>query len=100
MPGPPRLLSLATAVPPYRLRQAEVMARARKLFRERPDEIERMLPVYDNAGIDTRYSCVPLEWYEENHGWKERNSLYIDHVVALAVTPFLSSLKRFGLSAR
>ena len=97
MPGQPRLLSLATAVPPYRLRQAEVMARARNLFRERPDEIERMLPVYDNAGIDTRYSCVPLEWYEENHGWKERNGLYIDHVVALGERVAAAALKRARL---
>ncbi len=56
MPSPARLLSLATAVPPFTLRQDEVMAQARRLFQARGEEIERLLPVYDNAGIETRYS--------------------------------------------
>ncbi len=83
MGAKPRLLSLATAVPPYRIRQNEVLARARALFSEYPDEIGRMLPVYENAGIETRHSCVPLEWYEQNHGWRERNRLYVDNAVPL-----------------
>ncbi|MEK7244648.1 MAG: type III polyketide synthase, partial [Pseudomonadota bacterium] len=66
MTPPPLLLSLATAVPPYRLRQTDVLAFAHRLFAERPrEDLERLLPVYANAGIETRYSCVPLEWYAE-----------------------------------
>ncbi len=83
MPSPARLLSLATAVPPFTLRQDEVMAQARRLFQARGEEIERLLPVYDNAGIETRYSCVPLEWYHAPSGWKDKNALFVEHAVEL-----------------
>ncbi len=39
MPSPARLISLATAVPPFVLRQDEVMAQARLLFQARGEEI-------------------------------------------------------------
>ncbi len=79
----PRLVALATAVPPYRLHQSDVRARARHLFASAGGEVERLLPVFENAGISTRYSCVPLDWYEDAGGWKERNRIYIDNAVAL-----------------
>ncbi len=83
MPFPARLVSLATAVPPFLLRQEEVRAEAQILFRERGDRIARMLPIYDNAGVETRYSCVPIDWYRATGGWKDRNALFIEHAVEL-----------------
>ncbi len=83
MPFPARLVSLATAVPPFVLHQEEVRAEAQILFRERGDLIARMLPVYDNAGVETRYSCVPLDWYRSTGGWKNRNALFVKHAVEL-----------------
>ena len=79
----PRLVALATAVPPYALHHAEVRIRAAHLFAGAGGEIERLLPVFDNAGIATRYSCVPIEWYEVPPGWKERNRIYIENAVDL-----------------
>ena len=81
----PRLLSVATAVPPHRLDQAAVQILARTLFAERPPEdLERLLPVFANAGIENRYSCVPLEWYERPQGWAEKNRLYLHHAAELS----------------
>jgi alkylresorcinol/alkylpyrone synthase len=79
----PRLLALATAVPPYALHQSDVRARATRLFASAGDEVKHLLPVFENAGIETRYSCVPIEWYDEDAGWKERNRIYLDNAVAL-----------------
>ncbi|MFZ1415801.1 MAG: 3-oxoacyl-[acyl-carrier-protein] synthase III C-terminal domain-containing protein [Defluviicoccus sp.] len=73
----PRLLSLATAVPAYQLRQEDVRSQAHAIFREDPSVVDRLLPVFGNAGIETRYSCVPAPWYEDDHGWSDRNALYI-----------------------
>jgi alkylresorcinol/alkylpyrone synthase len=78
-----RLLALATAVPAFELGQDEVKARAETLFRNNAVDIQRLLPVFENAGIERRYSCVPIEWYVEPHGWAARNRLYLDHAVDL-----------------
>lgn len=79
----PSLLSLATTVPPIVLNQSDVAARATSLFDGRRSDIDRLLPVFENAGISTRYSCVPLDWYERPHAWSERNRLYIDNALTL-----------------
>lgn len=78
------LLGIATAVPPFKLHQADIMARATRLL-PGIDEIafSRMLPIYENAGIETRYSCVPVDWYEAPHSWAEKNRLYLEHAVDL-----------------
>ena len=78
-----RLLSLATALPPHTIEQAEAKARARKLFGGRKELFDRLAGVFDNAGIDRRHTVAPVEWYEGNHGWKERNRLYLDACDAL-----------------
>lgn len=85
MPALPdvRLLSLATAVPPYPLDQTDVRERARRIFGGDGDNLARLLPVYENAGIAWRYSCVPLDWYGRDVGWKERNRLYEHHALEL-----------------
>ena len=68
----PRLLALKTAVPPHVLEQQVVADIARTLFGGKTD-IERMLPVFSNSGIERRHSCVPPDWYLADHGWKDRN---------------------------
>lgn len=78
-----RLVSVATAVPSFALRQPDVQRRLSTIFRERAGDAERFLPVFDNAGIETRYSCVPLDWYEGDHSWSDRNPLYLSHATAL-----------------
>jgi alkylresorcinol/alkylpyrone synthase len=72
----PRLAAIATAVPPHRLDQDNVVARVEQLFGRAPD-FERLIPVYANSGIDSRYSAVPFEWFDEPHGWADRNRAYI-----------------------
>lgn len=72
----PRLAAIATATPPHRLDQSNVVARVEQLFGRAPD-FERLIPVYANSGIDCRYSAVPFEWFDEPHGWADRNRAYL-----------------------
>lgn len=84
MTNAPRLLGLSTALPPFALHQAEIERRARGYFTGAAAlDLDRLMPVFANAGIETRYSCVPLEWYDRPHGWAERNELYLEHAVRL-----------------
>lgn len=95
----PRVVSLATAVPAYRLRQADVRAQAYAVFREDPSVVDRLLPVFANAGIETRYSCVPAPWYEDDHGWPDRNALYLTASLDLLSVAAGQALAQARLSA-
>jgi alkylresorcinol/alkylpyrone synthase len=92
----PTILSIATSVPPYRLDQGDVAAIAPQLFDQRRSNIERLMPVFQNAGISRRYSCVPLDWYREPHGWEERNRLYLLHAVGLLERAASEALEKAG----
>ena len=89
--------SLATAVPPYVLRQEDVVARVRSLFADRRVDIERLLPAFANAGIGTRRSCVPIEWYLTPSDWKTRNQLFIDNALDLLEEASRNCLAEAGL---
>lgn len=80
----PRLNGLSTAVPQHVLRQCDIVEAARRLFEPRGAEFDRLLPIYANSGIEKRYSCVPIEWYSETHGWAERNRIYAEYALELA----------------
>src|SRR5271155_1304919 len=91
----PRLLAVATAVPPYTLDQDAVVERVKRLFGRSP-ELDRLLPVFVNSGIRRRYSCVPIEWYDETHGWADRNRIYLDSALDLLETATREALRRAG----
>ena len=99
MAGPARLLSLATAVPSFVLHQKSVVERAHRLFKSNGVEIDRLLPVYANAGIETRYSCVPIDWYFEASGWKGRNALFVENAVELLRQAAAKCLAAAGVAA-
>src|SRR5579863_10264467 len=81
----PRIGAVATAVPRYELDQADVTRRIRLALGPRSEHIVRLLPMFGNTGIERRYSCVPIEWYETLHDWPERNRIYLDSAMDLLV---------------
>jgi alkylresorcinol/alkylpyrone synthase len=93
----PRLLALKSAVPPYALDQTDVCVRAAQLFQDRRD-ITRLLPVFENTGIERRYSCVPIEWYTDQHGWTDRTNLFVENAVALLEKVALRLLEQAKLT--
>ncbi|MBV8117951.1 MAG: type III polyketide synthase [Candidatus Eremiobacteraeota bacterium] len=95
----PRVLTVATAVPPYLLDQDDVTRRISLALGPRSPEIVRLLPMFGNTGIGRRYSCVPIEWYEDTHDWPERNRIYLDSAIDLLENATRSALARTGLPA-
>ncbi|HWK45751.1 MAG TPA: 3-oxoacyl-[acyl-carrier-protein] synthase III C-terminal domain-containing protein [Stellaceae bacterium] len=92
------MIAVATAVPPYPLDQADVKERVKMLFGRRSDDVERLLPVFTNTGIATRYSCVPIDWYNEPHTWPERNRIYLESALDLLETATLRVLDKAGMA--
>jgi alkylresorcinol/alkylpyrone synthase len=93
----PRLLALATALPPYRYTQDEVRSLAGRMFDRDTADLARLLPVFEHAGIAARHSCVPIEWYMAPHGWMERSQLFREHAVSLLSEAALTCLERAGV---
>ena len=92
----PRILSVATALPPYRVGQEEAKTFARGMFSRRDGDFERLLPIFDNVNVDSRYFCVPVEWFERDHSFPEKNALYIEHALDLSEKAAKRALDRVG----
>ena len=83
MPTPARLVSLATADAPNVMTQSDVIEVARSLFSDRFPGFDRMAPVFDTAGIRSRQSAMPLDWYLKPRTWPERTEAYLDVAVGM-----------------
>jgi alkylresorcinol/alkylpyrone synthase len=94
----PRLRSLATSVPNHRYEQSVVRDNSHLLFDRNKADLARLMPIFENAGIDMRYSCMPLEWYLAPHGWVERSRLFTEHAVDLLCEATQKALDRAGLA--
>jgi alkylresorcinol/alkylpyrone synthase len=81
----PRLVSLATALPPHRVDQDNVRELAAALFAELLEHGNRhLLGIFDHSGVESRRVCMPLEWYAAPHSFAETNALYVEHGLRLA----------------
>lgn len=92
------LLSLATAVPPYAIKQQEAKEIGRRAF-GRKALFDRLSGVFDNAGIANRHLVAPLEWYERPHGWAERNAVYQAAAEKLFEQAAVAAIAQAGLQA-
>src|SRR5580704_7869347 len=93
----PRLAALATAIPPHRLDQSNVVARVEQLFGRSPD-FERLISVYANSGINCRYSVMPFEWFDTPHDWPDRNHAYLAGALDLIETAAGRALDKSGVA--
>jgi alkylresorcinol/alkylpyrone synthase len=95
---PVTLLSLATAVPPHRISQAEAKEIGRELFSGRKALYDRLSGVFDNAGIEGRNIVAPIDWYAGDHRWQSRNNLYLEASERLFEEAAMAALDRAGLA--
>ncbi len=96
-----RLVSLATAVPPHAVPQEQVKEFARHLFREVLNEgDDRLLTVFDHAGIRCRNVCAPLDWFAHDHDFAEKNARYVDYAVRLGCEVAEAAMAKAGLTPR
>jgi len=79
----PKIMSVTSIKPPHEIKQQQAVNLTRSLFKTKFDNIERLLKVFENGDIQTRNLCMPIEWFEKEHDFKERNNLYLKHAVSL-----------------
>src|SRR4051812_23681911 len=79
------LLGLATAVPPYRVGQAEAAELARRIYAPALKRFPQLADVFINTGIETRYVVTPVEDIVAPKGWVERTATYLEGASLLFV---------------
>jgi alkylresorcinol/alkylpyrone synthase len=88
------MLSVATAVPPHVLSQAEAAARALIVA----PQFARLDCLYANTGIETRYVCETADWYLSPRTWEERTASFQRHALDLLEEVAADAMAQAGLS--
>ncbi|ABZ83023.1 chalcone synthase, putative [Heliomicrobium modesticaldum Ice1] len=94
----PRIVSIASAVPDHVFYQEDICHAVQQMFSASFRDLERLLPIFQNAQIDKRHFCVPMDWFQQNHSFAEKNSLYIENAVDLGVRAVTQCLNNAGLA--
>lgn len=90
----PVISAVGTASPEYVLNQNEVKEFAHVMFGTTLPNIDRLVQAYDNAQIQRRHFCVPLEWFGRTHTFREKNDLYIENACMLSEKAIRQCLAR------
>jgi len=90
------LHGLSTALPPHCLTQTEVRERAAIIFGQSYPQFDRLSKTFDTAGIDKRYSVVPIDWFSQDHGWADRNAAFMTGAKALFIEAAQRALHNAG----
>lgn len=92
----PYLHGLSTALPPHCLSQDDVRERAAIIFGGKYPQFDRLSKSFETAGIDQRYSVVPIDWFSEDHGWEDRNAAFMVGAKAMYIEAAQSALDAAG----
>lgn len=90
------LHGISTALPPHCLTQPQVQERAAIIFGTKYPQFGRLAKTFATSGIDQRYSVVPLEWFEQEHGWKDRGDAFMVGAKAMFIDAATQSLADAG----
>ncbi|MGE7601492.1 type III polyketide synthase [Peribacillus sp. NPDC097675] len=75
------LLSASHIKLPYQLSQDKIMEFSREIFGPSFKNIERLLQAFKNGQVENRYFSNDLDWFREDHTFKEKNEIYIEQAV-------------------
>jgi alkylresorcinol/alkylpyrone synthase len=92
--------SLGSAVPRHSVGQEAAQRFCRTLFQDAFPEIDRLLPIFNNALIQNRHFSVPPEWFEKEHSFSEKNELYIESALDLGHSAITRCLENAALEPR
>lgn len=78
-----KIEAIATVMPENNVSQTEIASFARRIFKDRYKDIDRLLQVFDNGDIVNRQFVMPIDWYAEAHSFGEKNDTFIEKAVDL-----------------
>ncbi|MCS6989374.1 MAG: hypothetical protein NZM06_07645 [Chloroherpetonaceae bacterium] len=79
------IVSIGVAVPPFIATQEDAKRFAINLYGETyKGNLDRLASVFENAMIQKRHFCVPVEWFASAKSFEEKNRLYLENALKLS----------------
>lgn len=91
-----RVISVGTAVLPYRFRQSELKGYAKEILTGNGHEPGRMLEVFESSEIENRGFVHPMEWFESGKSFRELSECYVSEALTLSRSAVEDCLNNYG----
>lgn len=78
-----QIISISTSVPAHKVLQSDVRDLVRNLFSGEYKGIERLLPVFENTQIESRYFSKPLEWFAKQQTFVDSSAAFVETALSL-----------------
>lgn len=79
------VISVGEGIPKHRLTQQTSREFARQHFSSSFKDIDRLLQVFENGEIKSRFLVKELEWYKQDHSFPQKNNVFIEEAVELGI---------------
>ncbi len=70
------ICSIGLGIPEFTIEQQNIKEIVQEIFSYSDKQINRLLPVFDNAAVNKRQFVVDQSWFLKEHTFKEKNDLY------------------------
>lgn len=77
--------SVGIGSPKVTLTQEEAKQLVMDIFKKQESKVRRLLPIFDNANIDSRQLATKINWYKKQQSFASRNNLYIKKSIELSL---------------
>lgn len=94
---PVHILGIGTAYPDHELPQTDARSFAQMMFGDALEDLERLLPLFENTKIQKRHVAQPLSWYGQPHSFVESNALYQQISLDISERAARQAIQRSGL---
>ncbi len=75
------ITSVGVSIPTYELFQRDIQSFIQNIFPRKKREIDRLLPVFEHASVEKRQFVVPMQWFEDDHTFQDRNDIYLEQAL-------------------
>ncbi|MDQ3021738.1 MAG: type III polyketide synthase [Bacteroidota bacterium] len=93
----PEIIAISKIDFPYKTSQSKLKDFAKKVFSDNYKDIDRLLESFDNAKINCRNLCVPVDFFYSPKSFSEKNDLYIQYSLKYSVEAIEMCLKNSGI---
>lgn len=95
-----KIMTVAKALPQYTRNTKEIIPYLKLWLADQDDRFRRkVIKIFENAGVDKRYSIMDAESVFSNTGFEEKNDLYEKESIVLAESCLKKSLDKAHLKA-
>ena len=90
------IIGINSSFPDNCVSQEDILKISQSIFSKRKD-FNKIMRVYQNSGVNSRFLVEDLSWYENQHSWEERNILFKKHSIVLLKKCIKKTLKECNL---